>query len=1316
MAAKSVFISHSSKDDGVVRELRHALELRGIRVWADSEELKGGDALEPRIRTEIDGSDAVLVVLSIAALNSKWVQREIKYALSLKKPVIPLLRSGVEVGALGLLFDEEPVAISIESVMHAMPYIMAALGHQLPTEVQPRVPAAAKALSNLVLHLDRPAILEADGTRRATAEAKLVYTRADGHEVEGDPYGFTSPLGPIEAEELAWYLERYINWPSGLFDDRAHRVVDSLPVWGRLLYDSVHVEVSRKALEAWKADPSERRFTVRVDKRLIAGAPLEKQNEANEAATLLLALPWELIHDEHSYLFQGKRPVRVRRSLPNRHVQEAVATKPPIRVLLVSPRPEDDSAAYIDHRVSARPLVEALSRLGTLAYFKLLEPPTFPALEAELIRAAEAGEPYHVVHFDGHGVYDRRHGLGMLCFEDPADLGKLEKRRSQLVGADEIARIVREHRIPLFFLEACQSAKTEADPGTSVAGRLLESGVASVAAMSHSVLVETARIFIADFYKELLTGKRVGQAMLAGQRALKAETFRGKSFAGEVKLHDWFVPVLFQEEQDPQLIFEVPAAQVEAEIARHKKEAHGGLPEPPEHQFLGRSRDLLKAERLLAERKYLVVLGSGGEGKTTFAAELARWLLATCRVERVAFTSVETISEARQVLHSVGGQLVADFETRVGTDDGLGLQFVERALREHRTVVVIDNVESILGLPVLGEILELCRKLGQVGETRLVFTSREVLPAPFDSARQTMRIGRLDRDSAIRLLGNALSIPPRSDESEQDLRDLVDAVGGHARSLVLIAREVGLAGVRHATRNLRAVMEAIDAKRPGDRENSLLASAELSLRRLPDWIREKVRGLSVFQGGGGVPAISEALALDQDQLNAVVNALIGVGLAEYVEPQYLRFDPALISGKLADEEPEAATRAWAEAMKAELQYCYWALSRDPNLALNLAGLELPNFLAALEYFSDQASPEQVVSAATSLEQFASSLRRGRVLSRIIQIRARAAKRIVEWSHAQYLARAAAVDRLGDQGRVIEALEAAEELHNACAAAGDAAYEGAAYDGATAELRLGSAQQTFGDADAALVHLENARRRFELLGNSARVGQAVGHKANCLNDLARYGEAADAYKFAIKSAEEQGDLRSAAVYRFQLGTTRLMQRNYQEALRMYTGSRESFERLNEPISVAAVWHQIGRVFASTKQLDLAESAYLKSFNIEVQCGNRQGQGESLSALGILYGKMDRFEEAVRLHRQAADVAIELGDLKSEGLRRNNAAADLLKLARFDEARIELVRAIECQRPFGHVSSPWTTFGILSVLEVAVGNRPAALVSCPINRFI
>ena len=49
-------------------------------------------------------------------------------------------------------------------------------------------------------------------------------------------------------------------------------------------------------------------------------------------------------------------------------------------------------------------------------------------------------------------------------------------------------------------------------------------------------------------------GQRVGEAMLAGQAALFEDPYRFKVMgAGDLKLQDWFVPVLYQEAADPQL-------------------------------------------------------------------------------------------------------------------------------------------------------------------------------------------------------------------------------------------------------------------------------------------------------------------------------------------------------------------------------------------------------------------------------------------------------------------------------------------------------------------------------------------------------------------------------------------------------------------------------------------------------------------------------------------------------------------------------------------------------------------------------------------
>src|SRR5438128_3455449 len=97
-------------------------------------------------------------------------------------------------------------------------------------------------------------------------------------------------------------------------------------------------------------------------------------------------------------------------------------------------------------------------------------------------------------------------------------------RAAKVIHDETLSEVMRAHRIPLVFLEACQSAKTDEDPTASVAAKLLEQGVVSVVAMTHSVLVETARRFVKEFYRELAMGARVGAAMLAGQQALHADT------------------------------------------------------------------------------------------------------------------------------------------------------------------------------------------------------------------------------------------------------------------------------------------------------------------------------------------------------------------------------------------------------------------------------------------------------------------------------------------------------------------------------------------------------------------------------------------------------------------------------------------------------------------------------------------------------------------------------------------------------------------------------------------------------------------------
>jgi hypothetical protein len=140
---------------------------------------------------------------------------------------------------------------------------------------------------------------------------------------------------------------------------------------------------------------------------------------------------------------------------------------------------------------------------------------------------------------------------------------------------------------------------------------------------------------------------------------------------------------------------------------------------------------------------------------------------------------------------------------------------VERALQDFSTLILFDNMESVLpdheginpaGAADVTELLALCKKLlGASERTRLLFTSREVLPAPF--AQNTVELGRLHKDEAILLVEKVMAKhnwqPPASDDAHtpEEIEELVNVVDCHPRALVLLAREVAR-GVRAATENI----------------------------------------------------------------------------------------------------------------------------------------------------------------------------------------------------------------------------------------------------------------------------------------------------------------------------------------------------------------------------------------------------------------------------------------------------------------------------------------------------------------------------------
>lgn len=76
----SLFISYSSHDQLFAERLHADLRAKNLRCWFAPEDLKIGDRFQERIEESIRHFDKVMIVLSEASVQSRWVEREVNAA------------------------------------------------------------------------------------------------------------------------------------------------------------------------------------------------------------------------------------------------------------------------------------------------------------------------------------------------------------------------------------------------------------------------------------------------------------------------------------------------------------------------------------------------------------------------------------------------------------------------------------------------------------------------------------------------------------------------------------------------------------------------------------------------------------------------------------------------------------------------------------------------------------------------------------------------------------------------------------------------------------------------------------------------------------------------------------------------------------------------------------------------------------------------------------------------------------------------------------------------------------------------------------
>ncbi len=165
---------------------------------------------------------------------------------------------------------------------------------------------------------------------------------------------------------------------------------------------------------------------------------------------------------------------------------------------------------------------------------------------------SKLNESAHIVHFAGHGQFDKQMGEDFGSIEGQGSLlFETENGEADAKPAQDVALILNNTGVRLVFLSACEGGKVDGIHAWSgIATALARSGVPAVVAMQFRVRDVDALAFSRRFYENLAAGGSVDSAVTAGRLAM----FDSKNEYSR----DWGAPVLYLNSKEGNL-FSRPA-------------------------------------------------------------------------------------------------------------------------------------------------------------------------------------------------------------------------------------------------------------------------------------------------------------------------------------------------------------------------------------------------------------------------------------------------------------------------------------------------------------------------------------------------------------------------------------------------------------------------------------------------------------------------------------------------------------------------------------------------------------------------------------
>jgi tetratricopeptide (TPR) repeat protein len=227
--------------------------------------------------------------------------------------------------------------------------------------------------------------------------------------------------------------------------------------------------------------------------------------------------------------------------------------------------------------------------------------------------------------------------------------------------------------------------------------------------------------------------------------------------------------------------------------------------------------------------------------------------------------------------------------------------------------------------------------------------------------------------------------------------------------------------------------------------------------------------------------------------------------------------------------------------------------------------------------------------------------------------------------------------------------------------GDRGGEGKSYG------NLGNVYDSLGEYQKAIEFHQQSLAITREIGDRGGEGKSYNNLGNVYNSLGEYQKAIEFYQQSLAIFQIIGDRGGEGYSYNNLGNVYDSLGEYQKAIEFHQQSLAIFREIGDRGGEASSYNNLGTVYKSLGEYQKAIEFHQQSLAITREIGDRGGEGKSYGNLGNVYDSLGEYQKAIEFYQQSLAITREIGDRGGEASSWFNLGVTYYKLKRIAEAK-------------------------------------------------